>query len=139
MTAKHQLAYASFAIYQDIEPPEFWTSYFGVAPDTQRTKGQCRLTTSGQMSKFPARIGMWGVGSKEHVQSDVLAPHLHYLTERLALPRPDLPELLRRTGGRMRFFCYWFNESGDRMPDVPDDIRAMMEAMGGTIEIDEYR
>jgi len=38
----------------------------------------------------------------------------------------------------MRFFCYWYNESGDRVPDVPDDIRAMMEAMGGTVEIDEY-
>lgn len=39
----------------------------------------------------------------------------------------------------MRFFCYWDNESGDRVPDVPDDISAMMEAMGGTVEIDEYR
>jgi hypothetical protein len=39
----------------------------------------------------------------------------------------------------MRFFCYWSNETGDRVPDVPDDIRALMEAMGGTIEIDEYR
>ncbi len=39
----------------------------------------------------------------------------------------------------MSIWCYWMNETGDRMPDVPDDIRAMMEAMGGTIEIDEYR
>jgi hypothetical protein len=40
---------------------------------------------------------------------------------------------------KVRFFCYWVNESGDRVPDVPADIRAMMEAMGGTVEIDEYR
>ncbi|EJO59334.1 hypothetical protein BURMUCF2_1274 [Burkholderia multivorans CF2] len=39
----------------------------------------------------------------------------------------------------MRFFCYWDNESGDRIPDVPDDIRTMMESLGGTIEVDEYR
>jgi hypothetical protein len=39
----------------------------------------------------------------------------------------------------MRFFCYWDNEIGSRVPDVPSDIRAMMEAMGGTVEIDEYR
>jgi hypothetical protein len=39
----------------------------------------------------------------------------------------------------MRFFCYWDNESGDRVPDIPDDIRTMMEALGGTVEIDEYR
>ena len=24
-------------------------------------------------------------------------------------------------------------------PDVPDDIKTMMEALGGTIDIDEYR
>jgi hypothetical protein len=27
---------------------------------------------------------------------------------------------------------------GDRVPDVPEDIRTMMETMSGTIEIDEY-
>jgi len=55
------------------------------------------------------------------------------------LPRADLHELVRRQGGKMATCCYWMNEAGDRVPDVPDDIRAMMEAMGGTIEIDEYR
>jgi hypothetical protein len=30
-------------------------------------------------------------------------------------------------------------QAGSRIPDVPDDIRAMMEAMGGAIEMDEYR
>ncbi|KND55480.1 hypothetical protein BPUN_2431 [Candidatus Paraburkholderia kirkii] len=39
----------------------------------------------------------------------------------------------------VRFFCFWDNETGNRIPGVPDDIRAMMEALGGTIEIDEYR
>ncbi|WP_322030016.1 DUF4279 domain-containing protein [Paraburkholderia sp. J76] len=139
MKADHQLAHASFTIYQDVESPEFWTRYFGVQPDTQRVKGQFRITPSGRVSKFPARTGVWGIGSREHVQSDLLAPHLHYLVERLALPRSDLPELLKRTGAHMRFFCFWDNEAGDRVPDVPDDIRAMMESMGGTVEIDEYR
>ena len=139
MTSIHQLAHASFTIYQDVEPPEFWTNYFGVVPDTQRVKDQFWLISSGQKSKFPARTGLWGVRSKEHVQSNLLAPHLRYLVRRLALPRSDLLELLKRTGAHMRFFCYWYNESGDRVPDVPEDIRTMMEAMGGTVEIDEYR
>lgn len=139
MTVKHQLAYASLTIYQDVESPEFWTNYFGVTPDLQRVKGQFPLTPSGQISKFPARIGVWSVDSKEHVESDLLTPHLRYLINRLALPRSDLPELLRRTGAQMRFFCYWDNYSGDRVPHIPEDIRTMMEALGGTIEIDEYR
>ncbi|MGF6967618.1 hypothetical protein OKW43_004646 [Paraburkholderia sp. WC7.3g] len=139
MTVKHQLAYASFTIYQEVEPPEFWTNYFGVTPDMQRVKGQFPATPSGQKSKFAARISLWSVDSKDDVDSDVLTPHLRYLIERLALPRSDLPELLRRTGAQMRFFCYWDNESGDRVPDIPEDIRTMMEALGGTIEIDEYR
>jgi hypothetical protein len=53
--------------------------------------------------------------------------------------RSDLRELVERAGAEMRFFCYWDNETGDRVPDVPDDIRVMMESLGGEIEIDEYR
>ena len=139
MVTTHQLAHASFTIYQDVERPEFWTNYFGVEPDMQSVRGQFRTTPSGRISKYPARIGVWSVDSKRHVQSNILAPHLRYLVEHLALPRSDLPELLKHTGAQMRFFCYWNNESGDRVPDVPDDIRTMMEAMGGTVEIDEYR
>lgn len=139
MTSQHQLAYASLTIYQDAEPPEFWTRYFAVVPDAAGIKGERFITPSRRMSAGARRIGLWSVSSEKAVQSDVLTPHLRYLVERLALPRADLPELLRRTNARMRFFCYWVNESGDRVPDVPDDIRAMTEAMGGTIEIDEYR
>ncbi|WP_028215851.1 DUF4279 domain-containing protein [Paraburkholderia oxyphila] len=139
MKSPYQRAHVSFCIYQDVEPPEFWTNYFGVEPDTQIVKGQLRVMPSGRTSRFPARVGLWGIGSKEYVQSDLLSPHLRYLVERLALPRAGLPELLKRTGAQMRFFCYWDNEAGDRVPDVPDDIRIMVEAMGGTVEIDEHR
>jgi hypothetical protein len=31
------------------------------------------------------------------------------------------------------------NRLGDRVPDVSADIRALMESMGGAVEIDEYR
>ncbi|EDZ98882.1 conserved hypothetical protein [Burkholderia sp. H160] len=139
MKSKHQLAHASFTIYQDVEPPEFWTNYFAVAPDTAGMKGERFITPSGRMSAGARRVGLWSISSEKAVQSDALTPHLRYLVERLGLPRADLPELLRRMSAQMRFFCYWVNESGDRAPDVPDDIRAMMEAMGGTVEIDEYR
>ncbi|SMG23186.1 DUF4279 domain-containing protein [Paraburkholderia susongensis] len=139
MKSAYQRAHASFSIYQDTEPPEFWTNYFNVQPDTAIVKGKPFVTPSGRISSGPARVGLWGIGSKEHVRSDLLEPHLRYLVERLGLPRSELPELLKRTGAHMRFFCYWDNEAGDRVPDVPDDIRAMIETMGGTIEIDEYR
>ncbi len=44
-----------------------------------------------------------------------------------------------RAAVALALWCYWDNENGDRVPDVPADIRAMMDAMGGTVEIDEYR
>ncbi|MBJ9614324.1 DUF4279 domain-containing protein [Burkholderia multivorans] len=137
--SSHQLAYASFTISGDDVIPEFWTSYFGVVPDTAVTKGEPFTTPAGKISRVPGRTGVWGVRSKAAVQSARLEPHLRYLIERLALPRADLRERVERAGARMRFFCYWDNESGDRIPDVPDDIRTMMESLGGTIEIDEYR
>lgn len=139
MTAGHQRAHASFTIYQDIEPPEFWTMYFGVAPSRAGAKGQPRVMPSGRVNDFPWRQGTWSLSSEGAVSSDDLSPHLRYLVDRLGLPRPDLLEIVKRTGAQMRFFCYWDNDTGDRAPDVPDDIRAMVDAMGGTVEIDEYR
>jgi hypothetical protein len=134
-----RLAYASFAIYQDVEPPEFWTEYFGMVPSTAGVKGQPRLTRSGQTSAFPRRQGIWSVSSKDAVTNDELTPHLRYLVARLGLPRADLRTQLERQGAHARFFCYWVNETGDRVPDVPDEIREMAGAMGVEIDIDEYR
>ncbi|QGZ58470.1 DUF4279 domain-containing protein [Paraburkholderia acidiphila] len=139
MTNTHQLAYVSFSVAGDSLHPEFWTEYFGVAPDFSVTKGQRFKTPSGRLSSVPGRTGVWGIRSKIAVCSDLLEPHLRYLVRHLNLPRADLRQLLADKGAHMRFFCYWDNKAGDRAPDVPIDIRVMMEAMGGTVEIDEYR
>jgi hypothetical protein len=137
--SEHQLAHATFHVMGDSVMPAFWTDYFGVKPDTAITKGEHFTTPSGRPSRAPGRVGVWGVGSKSFVRSDQLEPHLRFLVERLDLPRPGLRELLERKGVKVRFWCYWFDETGDRVPDVPDDIRAMMDSLGGVIEIDEYR
>jgi hypothetical protein len=134
-----QLAHASFSVYGDEVTPHVWTRYFGVAPDIAVTKNEPFITPAGRTSSAPGRTGVWSVRSKAVIQSDLLEPHLRYLIEQLALPRADLREIVERVGAKMRFFCYWKNETGHRMPDVADDIRAMKEMMGGTIEIDEYR
>lgn len=137
--SSHQLAHASFTISGDAVAPDFWTSYFGVVPDTAIAKGDPVRDPTGQGRSLTRRTGVWGVRSKSAVRSDLLTPHLRYLVDLLKLPRPDLRELLDSSKARVRFFCYWDNERGDRMPDVPDDIRALMESLGGTVEIDEYR
>lgn len=135
----HELAYASLTISGDTIVPEFWTSYFGVQPDIAVTKGQVFITSAGRTSRIPGRTGVWGLRSNSVIRSDQLEPHLRYLIERLALPRADLRRLVENADARMRFFCYWMNERGDRTPDIPEDIKTMMESLGGTIEIDEYR
>ncbi|KXV10071.1 hypothetical protein CR51_09155 [Caballeronia megalochromosomata] len=136
---EHQRAHATFHVTGDAVTPEFWTDYFGVEPDTAIVKGEYFTTPSGRPSRTPGRVGLWGVRSKNRVQSDHLEPHLRHFVERLNLLRPGLRDLLERKGVKVRFWCYWDNESGDRVPDVPDDIRTTMESLGGTIEIDEYR
>lgn len=137
--SSHQLAYASFTISGDAVVPDFWTSYFRVVPDTAVMKGDPIRDPTGQGRALTRRTGVWGIRSKAAVDSDQLEPHLRYLIARLGLPRGDLRELVERAGARMRFFCYWDNEKGDRVPDVPADIRTLMESLGGTVEIDEYR
>lgn len=139
MTDIHQFAYVTFSVAGDTLNPEFWTAYFGVPSDFSVVKGQRFKTPSGRLSSVPGRTGVWGIRSKTAVRSDLLEPHLRYLVERLNFPHPDLRQLLLDKDVHMRFFCYWENEAGDRVPDVPDDVRTMMEEMGGTIEIDEYR
>jgi hypothetical protein len=135
----HQLAFATFHVVGDSVVPSFWTGYFGVEPDTAICKGETFITPSGRASRALGRVGLWGFGSKPFVDSDALGPHLRYLVDRLNLTRPGLRELLERERLKARFWCYWDNQTGDRIPDVPDDIRAMMESLGGVIEIDEYR
>ncbi|WP_235442751.1 DUF4279 domain-containing protein [Caballeronia mineralivorans] len=135
----HTLTHATFIISSDGTAPEVWTDYFGVSPSRTITKGQPYLLPSGRLSERLGKLDLWALESKPAAHGDQLEPHLRYLIERLALPRTGLRELVERLGARMRFFCYWSNESGDRVPDVPEDIKAMMKALGGTIEIDEYR
>jgi Domain of unknown function (DUF4279) len=137
--SSHQLAHASFTISGDRVMGDFWTSYFGVEPDLAIAKGDPVNDPTGQGRILTRRTGVWGVRSRSAVQSDRLEPHLRYLVEYLGLPRTDLRDLLNQQAAQMRFFCYWANYEGHRIPDVPDDIRQMMDSLGGTIEIDEYR
>ncbi len=134
-----QLAYATLIISGDAVSPDFWTDYFGVAPSRSRTKGKPYRYPSGKLSDRPATRGSWAMESARAVQSNQLEPHLRYLIRTLALPRAGIRELVCKDGVALSIWCYWLNETGDRVPDVSEDIRAMMEAMGGTIEIDEYR
>jgi hypothetical protein len=139
MTTRSTLAHVSFTIYQDVERPEFWTTYFGVKPDRAGVKGEPRIMPSGRTALTPWRLGQWSVSSESAVQSDQLDPHLRYLVNLLGLPRADLPAFAERTHAKMRFFCYWDNYEGNRVPVIPIDIREMAEAMGVEIDIDEYR
>ena len=136
---EYQLAHASFSISADTLHPGFWTRYFGIEPDTSIIKGETFINSAGRPSRFPGRVCLWGLESRNAVKSDTLEPHLRYLIARLNLPRAGLRQLLERKNAEMRFFCYWDNYAGNRVPDVPEDIRAMMHSMGGTIDIDEYR
>jgi hypothetical protein len=138
-TSVHALAHATFIISSDDILPEVWTDYFGVSPSQTIMKGRPYLLPSGRLSERLGRFNLWGLKSKPAVHSDQLEPHLRYLVKCLALPRADLREMVERSNAQMRFFCYWDNENGDRVPNVPEDIKVMMESLGGTVEVDEYR
>ncbi|MBN3803428.1 DUF4279 domain-containing protein [Paraburkholderia sp. Ac-20336] len=134
----HPLAYATFHVMGDAVVPMFWTEYFGLSPDTAIAKGEPFVTPSGRLAG-PGRVGLWGSSSKRFIHSNDLTPHLRFLVQRLNLARVDLPQVVAEKEVKLRFFCYWNTRSGDRVTDIPQDIRTMMEALGGTIEIDEYR
>jgi Domain of unknown function (DUF4279) len=133
------LAHATFIISGESVLPDFWSGYFGVTPDRVRIKGERYRYPSGKLSVQPATSGHWAIQSEHAVRSDQLEPHLRYLKNLLLLPRPDFASQLRRQAARVSLWCYWLNERGDRTPDIPEDIKTMMESLGGTIEIDEYR
>lgn len=135
----HALAHATFILSGEAVEPDSWTEYFGVQPDSTIIRGKPFLYPSGKLSSCLGKLGLWSVQSEGAVHSDQLTPHLRYLVQILKLPRDGLCGLVCRDGVKMSLWCYWDNQSSDRVPDVPDDIRTMMESMGGIIEIDEYR
>lgn len=133
------LANATLIVSGPTVLPAFWTAFFGVKPSRTSTKGERFELPSGRMSPRPAQLGLWAFSSGPGTRSDFLAPHLIFLQSRLSLPRRDARALLEAQGATIALWCYWCNPSGDRVPDIPPFAREMMEAMGGTIEIDEYR
>lgn len=133
------LAHATFIVSSEGAHPDTWTAFFGIFPSRTITKGKPYLLPSGRLSSRPGKLNLWALESKAAVQSDCLEPHLRYLIERLSLPREGLLERVERAGARMRFFCYWDNEKGNRVPHVLDATRQLIESVGGVIEIDEYR
>jgi hypothetical protein len=137
-TRGHPLAFASASVYGDHLDRNEWTRYFGIEPDVSLVKGELFKTPSGRMSKFPARTGLWSCTSKSAIADDNLDPHLKYLILLLGLPRADLPAQLVNHSAKMRFFCYWSNYSGDRVPVIDPALRDVIESSGATIEIDEY-
>jgi len=135
----HAIAHATFIVSCDYAPPETWTQYFGIPPSRVISKGERYFLPSGRLSDRPGKLNLWALESKSSIQSDNLEPHLRYLIRCLSLPRADLRERAEYFGARMRLLCYWDNEAGDRVPDVPQDICRLCESQGINIDIDEYR
>lgn len=136
---RNALANATLIISGPTVLPVFWTAFFGVTPSRTSTKGERFKLPSGRMSPRPAQLGLWAFSSGPGTKSDSLAPHLIFLQSRLSLPRRDARAFLEAQGATLALWCYWRNDSGARVPDIPPFAHEMMEAMGGTIELDEYR
>ncbi|MFC4709023.1 MULTISPECIES: DUF4279 domain-containing protein [Paraburkholderia] len=136
---ENTLAYATFIISSEDTHPDTWTGFFGIFPSRTITRGQPYQLPSGRLSSRPGKLNLWALESKAAVHSDRLEPHLRYLLERLKLPREGLRERIEKAGAQMRFFCYWDNEMGNRVPYVSDATRQLIESLGGVVEIDEYR
>ncbi|GAB7525582.1 DUF4279 domain-containing protein [Paraburkholderia sp. 2C] len=132
-------AHASFTISGDQVLPNSWTDYFGVAPDLAISKGDPIPDPTGQGRNLTRRTGVWSVSSKDKIVGDELEPHLRYLIERLELPRDDFRKRVDRENASVRLFCYWYNDTGNRVPHIPDDIRNLCEIEGIEIDIDEHR
>lgn len=131
------LAKASFGIYGDAVEPAFWKDYFGCETSEARAKREDRgFAPSGR--RYAPLPGLWSLSTEAWVTSDRLDPHLSFLVARLALPRPDLDALLRARMLKSRVFCFWVNDSGDRVPDVRAEYIEIFRTCGIGFEIDEY-
>jgi len=131
------LAYISFSISGETLEPEFWTSYFNTTPKIGYKKGDKFTTSSNRTIVRPT--GVWSFSSEPFVKRDLLTPHFYYLIEKLNLTRHDLKVKLNEQNVRARFFCYWRNENGDRIPDIPGSVKILADNINCEIDIDEYR
>jgi hypothetical protein len=131
------LAKASFEIHGDVVEPAFWADYFKCEPTESRAKSEDRgFAPSGR--RYAIRPGTWSLSTEVWVNNDLLDPHLSFLVTKLALPRSDLGTLLRKRTLTSRVFCFWANDSGDRVPDVRPEYLDIFRACEIRFEIDEY-
>jgi hypothetical protein len=131
------LAKASFGIYGDAVEPAFWTDYFECEPSEAHIQCEDRgLAPSGR--PYAPLPGQWMLSTEAWVNNDHLDPHLSFLVARLALPRPDLGALLHERMLKSRVFCFWGNDSGNRVPDVRPEYLDIFRACEIGFEIDEY-
>jgi hypothetical protein len=131
------LAKASFGIYGNAVDIAFWTDYFKCEPSDSRAKSEDRgFAPSGR--RYSIRPAMWLLSTEVWVNNDLLDPHLSFLVAKLALPRSALGALLRERTLTSRVFCFWQNDSGDRVPDVRTEYLDIFRACEIGFEIDEY-
>jgi len=132
------ITYVSAIIGGDRIAPEYWSSYFGLAPTVFVEKGKHFITPIGRPSHSPGRINVWGYSTKSIINSHLVAPHLEHLISKLGLPRPDLKSLIEANDLRFFVSCYWWNPAGDRIPVVDSELDAVIRQSGGKVFIDEY-
>lgn len=136
-------AYATFQLIGDLVEPEFWNAYFGLLPSEFHRKGESVAPDGADISPSGRPCArhkscVWSLTSRGQVVSDDLDPHLRYLIDMLALPRPDFADLLARHSLISRMFCFWENPDGGRVPVVAERLHSILKTSAIALEIDEY-
>lgn len=139
-TESYMLAKASFRVLGDTVDPDQWTTYFGMPPTVSGKKGEEMPRPANRVWRGRPviyRTGIWSFDSR-HMRADLLEPHLLFLIKKLGLPREDFVDLLAGTNATADMFCFWENDTCDRVPVVSDTTRVILKANNIKIEIDEY-
>lgn len=132
-------AFASLRFMGDRLDPDRVTTILGAAPTTAYRKGEIFKRSRGH--EMRGRTGLWLVSSERRVASLELDHHLRYL---LAIVFPEdsnkrlqaLRDLMRDEQLTADVLCFWYGESGARLPTIAEELRSAFARLPAEIETD---
>lgn len=124
--------------------PDLISAIMDRQPTLAYSKGES-YTINGKRSQ--RRFGLWIYSTRNKVHSASLKKHLAVL-ESLILgdvsPWPDrrlgkIQELLKNHSIQFRVDVFWYGEAGSEFPEISRSFQYVVEAAGGTLEMDFHR
>jgi hypothetical protein len=124
----------------DLDPREI-SAILPVEPTRAHRKGE-ESFAGRNAGNLRGRTGIWFLATDDLVHSNDLRDHLAFV-QKLLYPEPSdsrritkLRAILERAHSRAHVTCFWHGDSGEAVPQIPDQFKSAIKPLAADIETD---